>query len=329
MLEPPPSILGAAPLTLLSLAGVGAGLGWWTGLVQPARRAERVAEARRMAWHGTLFGRFLDAELFPESAASGGADEAASRQRLYARIVGGTLLFALPLVLAQILGSAAAGVWWLLVVACGWWAGALLPDATTQARPKPAWLAWLPLGLHAATSAAGLVAVLAAAARSSEGVTDERLTIWALFGLIGAIPVGLLVLWVTWARRLRPAGAVDDDTDAGRPFAGFETIPPAPQRAIDALLAADPGADSDPPLPDDADALFLDATGWEAAVPWDGDPGTAPARTMPPRAVFAGSQGSQSPAVPWSDDETATDAAQDAAVPWDEENDASGKAARR
>jgi hypothetical protein len=313
---------GVTTLALVSLAGCAAGAAWWLGLVRAARVRRAAAKARRLGWRGTVFGELLDAELFPAGEPEAG-DELEGRDRLSVRLGGVALFVGAPVLVAQLAGGAAVGVWWLLSAACGWWAGVLVPERRVElaAAPRAQATGWVPFGLHVVSACAALCAVVVAGA--SGGVSAERLASWTLLAVIGAIPVGLLVLWVAWTRRASDVGEAPAQADEVG-FAGFETIPPAPQRALDALLAADPGAERDPPIADDPETWLVDATSWEEAVPWDGDEGQPEGqpdgqpdgqrggRTVPPRAIVAGAAAQRGGAAVSGDDE--------AAVPWDEDD---------
>ena len=122
-------------------------------------------------------------------------------------------------------------------------------------------VAWLPLGLHGLLAVAALGALLGAAGASDApgDISEAQLTAWGLLGLLGAVPVGVGVLWVAASDGSEAVGEEEDAGPDAAPFSGFDTIPPAPQRALDALLGAE-GADGGlDPLADGS---------WEDAVPW-------------------------------------------------------------
>jgi hypothetical protein len=318
MTHPPAPAIQAATLTLLSLAGIAAGAAWWLGLVRPARARREEARMKRLAWRGTAFGSFLDARLFPEGEEAGGED-AEARDRLVTWLAGCALFLVAPPGVAELCESVNAGLWWVLAASCGWWAGALVPEPRAGDGAREVALAWLPFGLHVATAVAALGVVLAAAGREG-ALTQERLASWTLFAALGGLPVGLLVLWVTWDRRRRAEeqreGGLEAESGA---FAGFERIPPAPLRELEALLAADPGEARDPALSEDAEAALFAAISWEEAVPWEGEEEAARGPSQPlqpvPKALSVEPRDREATA------RALRAASLEEAVPWDDEDE--------
>jgi hypothetical protein len=257
-MTPSPAVSTGA-FILVTLLAVAAGAGWWLFLVRPERARRAAERARRLAWRGTTFGLFLDAHLFP-GGPPGQEEPGTARAQARPWVAGGLLFGLAPWFFAGLLGSDAVALWWLLAATCGWWAGVLAPAASEGAPARP--VAWLPLGLHGLLAVTALGALLGSAGASDApgDIPEAQLTAWGLLGLLGAVPVGVGVLWVAASDSREGVGEEDDAGADDAPFAGFETIPPAPLREVDALLRAELADGGLDPLADGS---------WEDAVPWE------------------------------------------------------------